>query len=94
MASAPISRCNDSDLPSQARLKRRASPIKSTPRDRDLGSEVRQRALRWVNRAAEREGMVDRADRVVRELVLANGDNVEVRERALRCRFGKGSSGP
>ncbi len=61
-----------------------ADRIVKTARDRALGSEVRQRALRWVNRAAEREGMVDRADRVVRELVLANGDNVDVRERAIR----------
>lgn len=61
-----------------------ASRIFETARDRDLGSEVRQRALRWINRAAEREGMVDRADRVVREVMMANDDNVDVLERAIR----------
>jgi hypothetical protein len=37
-----------------------------------------------MNRAAEREGMSERADRVLREIVLASGDNVDVRERAIR----------
>jgi hypothetical protein len=53
-------------------------------RDGELSSEVRQRAVRWINRAAEREGMVGQADRLLRELVVARAENVEVRERAIR----------
>ena len=53
-------------------------------RNGDLDTDVRQRAMRWINRAAEREGMVGQADRVLRELALASGENVDVRERAIR----------
>jgi len=61
-----------------------ANRVFAIARDRDLGSEVRQRAVRWINRAAEREGMVEQGDRVMRELVLANGESIDVRERAIR----------
>ena len=53
-------------------------------RDKTLDPDVRQRALRWINRAAEREGMLGQADRLLRELVVARAENVEVRERAIR----------
>ena len=53
-------------------------------RDGALDTDVRERAIRWINPAAEREEMPGQADRVLRELVLASGENVDVRERAIR----------
>jgi hypothetical protein len=61
-----------------------ANRLFTMARDDALHSDVRQRAVRWMNRAADREGMLDRADRVMRELVVARGEDVEVRERAIR----------
>jgi hypothetical protein len=55
-----------------------------TAANESLDVDVRQRAIRWVNRAAVREGMEGQADRLLRSLALARADNVEVRERAIR----------
>jgi len=52
--------------------------------DESQDPDVRQRAIRYVNRAAEREGMERQTDRLLRNLALARADNVEVRERAIR----------
>jgi hypothetical protein len=52
--------------------------------DRGLRSDVRQRALRWVNRAAAREAKSDAADAVLRNIAEARDDVRDVRERAIR----------
>jgi len=61
-----------------------ANRLVTMARDDSQNPDVRQRAIRWLNRAALREGLADRADRVLRELALDRSDNVEVRERAIR----------
>jgi hypothetical protein len=61
-----------------------ASRLMAMSRDDSNHPRVRQRAIRWLSRAAVREGMADRADRLLKELALAGSDNVEVRERAIR----------
>lgn len=52
--------------------------------DRGLDSDVRQRAMRWLNRAAAREGKSDAADRVLRTVAESRTDVYDVRERAIR----------
>jgi hypothetical protein len=52
--------------------------------DRGLNSDVRERAIRWVNRAAAREGKSDTADEVLRKVAESRGDVYDVRERAIR----------
>jgi hypothetical protein len=61
-----------------------ANRLIAIARDDSNHPDVRQRAIRWLNRAALREGMSDRADQLLRELALARSENVEVRERAIR----------
>jgi len=49
-----------------------------------LRHETREKAIRWINRAAEREGALGRADRLLRQLASAGSEHVAVRERAIR----------
>jgi hypothetical protein len=52
--------------------------------DRGLDSDVRERAMRWVNRAAAREGKSDAADELLRKIAESKDDVHDVRERAIR----------
>jgi len=53
-------------------------------RDRRLDSDVRARAMRWMNGAAAREGKSDEADEVLRNVAESRDDAYAVRERAIR----------
>ena len=61
-----------------------ADRLVAMAKNRDLDGEVRERAVRWLNRAASREGQEANADRTLRSIALASTDNVDVRERAVR----------
>jgi hypothetical protein len=59
--------------------------------DRSLRMGTRREAMRWVRGAAEREGHVEAADRVLREVVADAAAHTELREFALR-RLGESRS--
>ena len=71
----------------------RLSPtLAAIARDRELRRDVRERALRWLSSAADRED--DRASLgVVRTIVTDDGDSRDVRERAIRV-AGEMDGGP
>lgn len=69
-----------------------AGPLAGIARDKSLRSGVREAALKWVGRVANREGDRD-ALRVVRTIADDNDDRVDVRERAIRV-IGEESDGP
>jgi len=52
--------------------------------NRGLDGDVRERAMRWVYGAAVREGKIDAADEVLREIAESQDDLYDVRERAIR----------
>jgi len=52
--------------------------------DRGLKTEVRERAIRWVNGAAARQGKGDAADALLRQLAESGIEAHAVRERAIR----------
>jgi hypothetical protein len=54
-------------------------------RDRTLGAYVRERALHWLPDVAEREGVIEQADRAARDIVVDAGDATSVRDRAIRA---------
>lgn len=68
-----------------------AGPLAGIARDKSLRPGVRETALKWVARVADREGDRD-ALRVTRTIAEDNDDQVEVRERAIRV-IGEESDG-
>ena len=52
--------------------------------DRGLEGKVRERAMRWVNGAAGREGKGDAADAMLRDVAESVGERHNIRERAIR----------
>ena len=69
-----------------------AQPLAGIARNKTLASAVRETALKWVGRAAVREG--DReATRVARTILDDRDDQLDVRERAVRV-VGEESDGP
>ncbi|UCG89028.1 MAG: HEAT repeat domain-containing protein [Gemmatimonadota bacterium] len=61
-----------------------ADRLLAMAQDRRLDSDVRERAMRWVNRAAAREAKSDAADEVLRNIAESQDDVHDVRERAIR----------
>lgn len=61
-----------------------ANRLMAIARDRELRSEVRENAMRWVSDAARREGREADADRLLRSIVDDQGDVAAVRARAVR----------
>lgn len=60
-----------------------AQPLADMARDRSLRTEVRSGSLRWLARAAEREGSRD-ALAVARRIAEDTSDATEIRDRAIR----------
>lgn len=52
--------------------------------DRDIGDDIRQRAMRWMNAAARREEKTAAADFAFRTVAAAEDEHANVRERAIR----------
>ena len=69
-----------------------AQPLAAMARNKALASSVRESALKWVGRVAEREGDRD-ATRVARTILEDRDDRLEVRERAVRV-IGEQPDGP
>lgn len=69
-----------------------AQPLATMARNKSLAPSVRESALKWVGRVAEREGDRD-AMRVARTIAEDQGDDFEVRERAIRV-LGEETDGP
>src|SRR6185295_19976285 len=69
-----------------------AQPLAAMARNKSLSPSVREGALKWVGRVAEREGDRD-ATRVARSIAEDQGDDVDVRERAIRV-LGEETDGP
>lgn len=69
-----------------------AQPLAAMARNKSLSPSVRESALKWMGRVAEREGDRD-AMRVARSIAEDQGDDVEVRERAIRV-VGEETDGP
>ena len=53
-------------------------------RDNALDSETRQSALKWVGRAAAREGTIDRGIAAAQEITISRAAPIDLRERAVR----------
>jgi hypothetical protein len=61
-----------------------ANRLFAMAQDRGLDADVRERAIRWMNGAAEREGKSDAADVVLKQVAESRIEAHAVRERAIR----------
>ena len=60
-------------------------PLVKYAGDRRTGAEVRESAVKWIGRTAEREGTVNQVLPALRDVVQEKDANNELRERALRA---------
>ena len=69
-------------------------PLVKYAGDRRTGTGVRESAVKWIGRTAEREGTVADVLPVLRDIAVQRADDTELRERALRSigQFSRGDS--
>jgi hypothetical protein len=69
-------------------------PLVKYAADRGTGAEVRESAVKWIGRTAEREGTVAEVMSTLRDIAVQRSDNAELRERAVRSigMFSRGDS--